>query len=553
MRACRADAPPAAAPGAASRRARRGPRRLLAIALLAGWAALATGPSAHAGSYVIENCPAAPAGNGDAGPWSIFGSPQGAKASCGGGTGDYIGPRGGNMSPGVSDGVQVTVPAAGAITIREAKIWWYVPHQSSGATTFALATSSDGILGESTTTLDRRVTPDVFTLPSGSTRLALEDYCANDDAGQGCGFGEGENPNLELHGSQLTLQENRLPDGTVTGGAPAGGSALSGIQTIGYDSEDADSGVRLVTLQLDGQTVAQHDYLAECTYASFAACPPGESGGLSWDTASVADGTHTLTLTVQDAAQNTRAIDTTTILTSNHGAPAASAGLTALPGPGSVIAFAAGAANGVGASRSAQLTLDGPRGLTLPYAHRGLSLAGRLRDPAGQSIANATLDIMEEPSTGGQPRLVGHCATRGDGVFAAAVPAGPSRRIEIGYRAFAGEPAYDAQVALTETVAAGVHLQITPRDARSNGAIRLAGAVSGPIPAHGVMVELLVHYRGVWEPFRAPRTNAAGHFHVSYRFQGAIGRFPFRAEVPPAQAAFPYGRGQSETINVTAR
>lgn len=94
---------------------------------------------ANAGTYVIDNCPAAPTSNGNAGPWVVFGSPQNAKGSCGGGAGDYLAPRGGSMGPNTSDGVQVAVPAGSAITIREAKVWWAVPKQESGAETYAVA------------------------------------------------------------------------------------------------------------------------------------------------------------------------------------------------------------------------------------------------------------------------------------------------------------------------------------------------------------------------------------------------------------------------------
>jgi hypothetical protein len=62
--------------------------------------------------------------------------------------------------------------------------------------------------------------------------------------------------------------------------------------------------------------------------------------------------------------------------------------------------------------------------------------------------------------------------------------------------------------------------------------------------------DLLAHYRGHWEPFRTPRTDAAGRFTVIDQFEGARGRFPFRAEVPPSQADFSFGRGLSEVVYV---
>ena len=77
--------------------------------------------------------------------------------------------------------------------------------------------------------------------------------------------------------------------------------------------------------------------------------------------------------------------------------------------------------------------------------------------------------------------------------------------------------------------------------------------MSGPVPTQGVLVGLLVHYRGHWEPFRTPRTDSHGRFSVAYQFQGGVGRFPFRAQVFGGQAGFPYAHGESGTVAVTTR
>jgi hypothetical protein len=120
----------------------------------------------------------------------------------------------------------------------------------------------------------------------------------------------------------------------------------------------------------------------------------------------------------------------------------------------------------------------------------------------------------------------------------------------VGYRAFSGDPGYATQAQVQETVAAGVQLTITPRRSTLTGMIVISGRVQGPITPQGTIVELLVYYRGRWEPFRTPRTNAAGYFHVLYQFEGAVGRFPFRAQAPAGQAGFPYATGNSNTVDV---
>ena len=147
-------------------------------------------------------------------------------------------------------------------------------------------------------------------------------------------------------------------------------------------------------------------------------------------------------------------------------------------------------------------------------------------------------------------KLIGHAKTSANGTFVASAPDGPSRTIEVAYRAFSSDSAYAASTKIIESVEAGIQLVISPRSTSAEGAITLTGRVLGPVPSQGVSVDLLVHYRGHWEPFRTPRTDSAGHFTVVYQFEGARGRFPFRAEVPPSQANFSFGRGLSQVVDV---
>ena len=522
-------------------------RRLALTGLAALALGLATSSGASAGTYVIDNCPASPAANGDSGPWIVFGAPQGYDGSCSGGPGDFIGPLGGSMAPAQLDGVQVVAPAG--ITIHQAKLWWYVPHQVSGADTFAIAAENTGAIEEAGTPLNMTSTPSDFVLPSTTTELTLADYCSNDDAGAGCVFGAGENPDLELLGSQLTLADSNLPGGAVTGGALSGDGTLAGIESLSYNAAEGSSGVRLVQLRVDGNVVAQKDYVASCPYTDFLACPPSVSDTISWNTARVADGDHSLSLIVESAAQNTSVIYDGTIHLHNA---ASTSSLGALPGPGTGSGLTAtGTPNGTSASDSAQLRLGTSHAIYRPFSHRALRLAGRLLSAQGQPIAGASLDVIQQLSDSSGPELVGHARTRSDGSFEAAVPPGRSRTIELAYRAFSGDGAYAAQEKITEAVGAGVVLRISPRRTGSNGTITLSGAVQGPVPRRGVVVELLVHYRGRWEPFRAPRTDGHGHFHVAYQFEGGVGRFPFRAEVPDGQAGFAYAAGRSQVVNVS--
>ena len=522
-------------------RAARSPGRLRRLALAMGLiclAALTFVGGVRAGTYVIDNCPAA--GNGNAGAWTVFGSPQNVKGTCSGGPGDYIGPRGGYMGPATTAGVQIGVPAGSGITIVEAKVWWQASPQISGATTFGLAADNDGAVGESLTPMTGSE-PATYVLPSTTTEITLANYCSNDDAGAGCTFGAGENNILELYGSQLTLQDTTLPSGTVTGGTLASSGTVAGTASISYQATDASSGVRLVQLRVDGEPVAEKDYIASCSYTDFQACPPSVSDTIDWNTASVANGQHPVELIVEDAAQNTSVIYSGEVTVQN----AAASSLGAPPGPGN------GTPNGTSASETAQLQLGLRDSITRTYARRALAVAGRLLDGQGQPIGDATLDVLQQVVGTTTPQLITRTKTRSDGTFSVQVPAGPSRLIEIAYRAFSSDASYATVAGIKETVDAGVRLRVSPTHTGPEGTIVLSGTVEGPIPPQGAIVDLLVHYRDRWEPFRTPRTNAHGRFRVVYQFEGGVGRFPFRAEVPGGQAGFPFGGGESRMVDVS--
>jgi hypothetical protein len=295
----------------------RGRTTQMLIGAIAAISTFSLASAAHAGTYVINDCPSAPGNPSDSGPWTVFGAPQNTKGTCTGGVGSWIGPEGGSMSPGALDGVQVATPGGSGISIRHAKVWWSVPQQTSGATTFALAAVNSGLVEEADTPKSSPTVPDEWALPSSTTEITLADYCSNDDAGNGCYFGQGENPNLEFFGAELTLETGELPSGSVTGGALAGGGTLSGTGALTFSAQDSYTGVRSVQLLLDGKLAAQKDYITECPYTNFAACPTTRSDTISWDTAQAPDGSHELALQITNAATNTTIIDDHTITTHN--------------------------------------------------------------------------------------------------------------------------------------------------------------------------------------------------------------------------------------------
>ena len=378
---------------------------------------------------------------------------------------------------------------------------------------------------------------------------------------------------------RISQADIELNDGSTPQGASFSGTLLdtpaTGTAALNFTASEAapGPGIYTVTVLVDGHALSTttpdtnggkcasigRDASGVPEYTAQEPCPLSEQVNIPINTAALADGHHELTVSVADAAGVTATVYDGTITTQN--APALVSSLGALPGPGTgaggsagvavSATSGAGAANGTSASETAQIRLGDRRVISRSFTHRSLQLTGRLLNAQGQPIASATLDILQQIAGSSNSRVITHTKTQSNGSFAVRVPAGPSRLIEVAYRAFADDANYAAQATIDESVAASVQLSITPRDTNPDGTIILTGKVQGPIPPQGTIVELLVHYRGHWEPFRAPRTDPSGNFEVPYQFEGGIGHFPFRAEIPAGQANFPYSGGYSKAVNVT--
>ncbi len=180
-----------------------------------------------------------------------------------------------------------------------------------------------------------------------------------------------------------------------------------------------------------------------------------------------------------------------------------------------------------------------------------MRVSGRLLDGHGHPIAGATLDVLQHLDGSASTSVIGRTRTRANGTFLANVAGGPTRTVQIAYRAFSTDAGYAAVGTIAEAVDAGVKLTVTPRRTASEGTITLGGRVLGPIPRRAWLSSCSCTTAGRWEPFRAPRTDSRGRFQVVYQFQGGIGRFPFRALVFGGQGGFPFTSGESKAVDVT--
>jgi hypothetical protein len=522
-------------------RTSRGARPLAATGILTVLLTLTLAAAAHAGTYMIDNCPSAPGANENAGPWTVFGAPQNVKGTCTGGPGNFIGPLGGSMAPGTSDGVQVAVPANSDDTIRGAKVWWYVPQQISGATTFALAGVNTGGVEEANTPKNSSITPDEWALPSNTTELTLADYCSNNDAGAGCSFGGGENADLELLGAQLTIEDNSPPSATVTGGALAGSGTLSGTDALTYSAQDGDSGVRVVQLLLDGRAVAEQNYLAECPYQNFAACPTSLSGELRWNTTGATNGTHEVSLRVVSAAGDATIVDDHTITLDN---PVISVN-GGLRGPH--------IANGepcAGEELNVQVN-HRAKPPVIPYGKpvtiRGVLHCGTV------PIRNARVAITTLGGPSGAA-IDTSVQTALDGSFSYKVATGPDRRLEFSYTAYSNDPGPSATATVHVAITARIRLKITPHRSSNQHTMRWSGTIGGgPYPDGGITLDAEVRNGDNWRFFAQVIANHEGIFHYNYRFHATTEptTYTFRLVLPYTGArGYPYAAGASNHVNV---
>jgi hypothetical protein len=265
-----------------------------------------------------------------------------------------------------------------------------------------------------------------------------------------------------------------------------------------------------------------------------------------------ADAGHTLrvlaTAADNDGAATIASNATSVVQALSSSAPAPGSGTPSTP-PVTL----ASTPNGVDASEDAILHITPPATLHRSFAQSAHKLAGHLTDSQSRPIADATLDVLQQTEGSNTLTLLEHAQTSPTGAFSVSVPPGPSRRIEIAYRAFNTDASYTTTATIQETVKARAQLHISwLRSTHSpTGTIIFTGNVQGPIPHQGALVQILVHWHGHWELIRNPRTNSNGHFHAEYQFQGSIGTFPFIAEIPSGQTNFPYTRGYSNAINIT--
>jgi hypothetical protein len=352
---------------------------------------------------------------------------------------------------------------------------------------------------------------------------------------------------LALHRAEIVLEDNSDPEFTSP---PAGtlfdtSRELNGVVSASFAAKDTGSGVFQAIIEVDGRPVVTapiDDNGGKCRkpFVARVPCKAGASaaGTISLDTAILPDGPHNVRLLVQDATgTNEIPYGPFSITTRNS-----------VPGRGTP--------NGANAADAALLDANwrgrSSRELRTGFG-RTVTIAGKLRNPAGQPIVGAAVVISKtDLRLGAAEESFALVTTGADGAFGHRFKAGPGMSIAVRYKAFAGDPGFSAQQGLTLRVRASASFR-APRKVKRGRRLRFSGRLrGGPIPRTGKLVVLQARVGRRWEDSKTVRTDRRGRFSSSVPTRRAGGRSTVRLRVlVRREASYPYSSGGSAVRRVT--
>ncbi len=270
----------------------------------------------------------------------------------------------------------------------------------------------------------------------GGTSLYSVAVCVGPYEGAtSCPATGGIDAGVYVSSAAIALANSATPAASGFGGTLLSPNAQGTQELTFLASDPGGPGVYLVTAQIDGKTI----YSGTPDNNEGRCIPIGETGGtlmfdhsqpcrasesvdLPINTTTLANGQHTLKVTVEDAAENASVVydgPITTQQPSNNS-------LGALPGPGtsaaSGLALGLGQPNGIAASEGARLRLGQHGRLTRSFAKRALGISGRLMSAQGQPIGGATLELLQQTASSPRLKLIGHVKTSATGTFVARAP-----------------------------------------------------------------------------------------------------------------------------------
>lgn len=491
---------------------------------------------ASAGSYLMRSCNVPGERATPVGPWRWQTPPNTfADNECARGAG--FGINAGPMNAG--DAAGVVLETGNAIAIRRVRLWMVARLRSTGSAMFAAASS-----GNSTT-----ATPaDLFGPPGGETLNApyvspllppdtsiyIVFVSCSGNLGEGCS--PLDTNILDVHGVEVTLEENAAPTGSIEGGELLASGTQSGLRSLAYKASDQQSGVMRVAAII-GKTVAgDADFAGTCDHAGLAACASARSGSLQVDTRKVPDGIYPVSLRVTDAAGNEHTVQAATAIQVDNP--------TVGPGIQGSTPTAAG-----GGLLHASFAANGKSRLTVGFRKR-VVIRGTLTDSSGALIGGAPIEIEERPAYSNAKARTATVSTASDGTFSyTSSRAASSRSVTVRY-------VIDSANAVQRTLRLRVKASATLRVALRGIVVRYRGRVlSRPLRRAGTVVDIQGRAPGgTWKTFARRRANRRGNYEGTYRLRvhrpGV--RLQFRVRVPK-QDGYPFSGHAGRPLTRTVR
>jgi hypothetical protein len=376
-------------------------------------------------------------------------------------------------------------------------------------------------------------------IPAGNWRyLVARLECTQPNEGNRCVGAAGA---AHTYIKQVRIQiTDVVGPGVSIGGTLLSGAVLRGSQTLDVSASDQGAGLRTVQITVNGNPAGGDDLSASCNplpgnmTSRLAPCPASFAKTYTLDTAKppFQEGVNTVSVCVYDYAQSgapNGACQSREVLVDNlcPGSPVGGGGV-----------LSAGFGNG----KSER---------TLSFRRRAL-IRGRLRDAAGNSVANATVCIQGRTHLEGRPyHLIGTAATNENGGWSFKLKHGPSRDIRIAYRF--GSSQISTDLALHMRARATLHL--SRHRTRAHRRIYFSGEIAGPDCAHRVVV-VRGTVPGAKRRFliRRAKTDPLCHYRVGYSFLPVpfTARFVFWTVVPE-QSGYAYVRGRSVVRYIRVR
>jgi hypothetical protein len=171
----------------------------------------------------------------------------------------------------------------------------------------------------------------------------------------------------------------------------------------------------------------------------------------------------------------------------------------------------------------------------------------------GLPVPGAAVEVLSRVRTSGSFARLASLRTDARGGLEFRARSGPSRTLRL---VWAGtETVKPVQLDVEVRVPARSSFGVDRRHVRNGEAVTFSGRLLGrPLPEGGKLIDLQVQLRGRWRTFATPRTDAAGRWRYTYRFEATRGlvAYRFRARIR-REAAYPYELGHSRPLRVTVR